>query len=58
MKLPVQRMRPMRRAFGTFEEEHLMMAEGRKRFHLDRNQGIFEWRMSKAPPKFSQGFHL
>ena len=41
MKLPVQRMRRMHRAFATLEEELRMMAEGRKRFHLDRNQGIF-----------------
>ena len=34
MKLPVQRMRRMRRAFATLEEELRTMAEERKRFHL------------------------
>ena len=33
MKLPVQRMRRMRRAFATLEEELRMMAEECKRFH-------------------------
>ena len=35
MKLPVQRMRRMRRAFATLEEELRSMAEERKRFHLE-----------------------
>ena len=34
MKLPVQRMHRMRRAFATLEEELRTMAEERKRFHL------------------------
>ena len=55
MKHPVQRMRRMRRAFATLEEELRMMAE---RFHLDRNQGIFEWRTRRSPPKSGQGFYL
>jgi len=35
MKLPIQRMRRMRRAFATLEEELRTMAEERKRFHLE-----------------------
>ena len=34
MKLPVERMRPMRSAFATFGEELRTMTEERKRFHL------------------------
>ena len=34
MKLPVQRLRRMRRAFATPEGELRSMAEERKRFHL------------------------
>ncbi len=34
MKLPIQRMRRMRRAFATLEEALRTMAEERKRFHL------------------------
>ena len=34
MKLPVQRVRRMRRTFAILEEELRTMAEERKRFHL------------------------
>ena len=34
MRLPVKRMRRMRRAFATLQEELRTMAEERKHFHL------------------------
>jgi len=47
MKLPVQRMRRMRRAFATLEEELRSMAEERKRFHLADTS--FASKETKAP---------
>ena len=48
MNLPVQRMRRMRRAFATLEEELRSMAEERKNFHLANTPSTFKG--IKMPP--------